>query len=159
MPRTAAPGAPRRPLAPPCWAWPGRLADGTVTWMVGPKTLKGFTSPTMTAAAEKAGRSEAPRVVAGFPVSVSDDAAGSKERAARTFAMYDTLPSYKNMLDREGYGGPADIAIVGDEDAVAEQVLALAQCGVTEALCSVFGSREEKARTRALLGRLVGQAA
>ena len=146
-------------LAPAMLGLAGRLADGTVTWMVGPKTLKGFTSPTITAAAEKAGRSEAPRIVAGFPVSVSDDAAGSKERAARTFAMYDTLPSYKNMLDREGYGGPADIAIVGDEDAVAEQVLALAQCGVTEALCSVFGSREEKARTRALLARLVGQAA
>jgi 5,10-methylenetetrahydromethanopterin reductase len=146
-------------LAPAMLRLAGRLADGTVTWMVGPKTLKGFTSPTITAAAEKAGRSEAPRIVAGFPVSVSDDAAGSKERAARTFAMYDTLPSYKNMLDREGYGGPADIAILGDEDAVAEQVLALAQCGVTEALCSVFGSREEKARTRALLGRLVGQAA
>ena len=45
----------------------GQLADGTITWCVGPKTLAGFTIPTISAAAERAGRA-VPRVVAMFPV-------------------------------------------------------------------------------------------
>jgi F420-dependent oxidoreductase-like protein len=145
-------------LAPAMLKLAGRRADGTITWMVGPKTLQEHIVATMGEAAEKAGR-DAPRVVAGFPVSVSDDPAASRERAARTFAMYDTLPSYKTMLDKEGYAGPGDIAIVGDEDTVAEAVLGMAERGATDFLASVFGSREDKARTRALLARLVSRAA
>jgi F420-dependent oxidoreductase-like protein len=145
-------------LAPAMLRLAGRRADGTITWMVGPETLQHHIVPTMGEAAEKAGRADPPRVVAGFPVSVSDDPAASKERAARTFAMYDTLPSYKSMLDKEGYGGPGDIAIVGDEDTVAEAVLGMADRGATDFLASVFGSREDKVRTRALLARLVTKA-
>jgi len=36
------------------------------------------------------------------------------------FAIYGQLPSYRAMLDREGAAGPGDVAIVGDEDTVAE---------------------------------------
>jgi alkanesulfonate monooxygenase SsuD/methylene tetrahydromethanopterin reductase-like flavin-dependent oxidoreductase (luciferase family) len=55
------------------------------------------------------------------------------------------------MLDREGAAGPADVAIVGDETTVGKQVNALADAGVTEFVASIFGSRDERAQTRALL--------
>ena len=51
------------------------------------------------------------------------------------------------------------LAIIGDEDTVASQVLGLVDCGVTDVLCSVFGSREDKERTRKLLASLVSRAA
>jgi 5,10-methylenetetrahydromethanopterin reductase len=88
------------------------LADGTLTWCTGPQTLASLTVPTITAAAEAAGR-PAPRVIAALPVCVTADVDGARERAAKVFAIYGQLPSYRAMLDREGAGGAEDIGIVG----------------------------------------------
>jgi hypothetical protein len=55
------------------------------------------------------------------------------------------------MLDREGAEGPADVAMVGDAATVEKQVHALADAGVTEYVASIYGSRDERAETRALL--------
>jgi F420-dependent oxidoreductase-like protein len=132
------------------------LADGTYTWCVGPKTLAGHTIPAITAAAEAAGR-PAPRVIASLPVSVTSDVAGAHERAAKVFAVYGQLPSYRAMLDREGAAGPADIAIVGTSDQVAEQVHGLAAIGVTDFAAAMFGDADELEATRdALVGTLTG---
>ena len=40
------------------------------------------------------------RVVAALPVSVTDDVDGARAQAAKQFAMYGHLPSYRAMLDR-----------------------------------------------------------
>ena len=50
----------------------GRVADGTVTWMTGTATIGGHIAPTITAAAEAAGR-PAPRVVVSLPIAVTND--------------------------------------------------------------------------------------
>jgi 5,10-methylenetetrahydromethanopterin reductase len=128
----------------------GTVADGTVTWMTGPATLASHTIPVINAAAAAAGR-PTPHVGASLPICVTTDIDAARERAARNFSVYDTLPSYKAMLDREGAGGPADVAIVGDEAAVEKQVRALADAGVTEFVASIYGSRDERTQTRALL--------
>jgi 5,10-methylenetetrahydromethanopterin reductase len=128
----------------------GTVTDGTVTWMTGPATLSSHTVPTIVAAAEAAGR-PAPRVAASLPICVTNDIDKARERAARDFQVYGFLPSYRAMLDREGAGGPADVAIVGDEATVQKQVLALADAGVTEYVASIYGSRDERDQTRALL--------
>ena len=78
---------------------------------------------------------------AGFPVCVTDDPDAARAAAATTFAIYGTLPSYQAMLDREGAEGPADVAIVGDEAAVAEQLDRSRAIGVTDFIASVFGIR------------------
>lgn len=132
-----------------------RLADGTLTWCTGPRTLAEHTVPTITRAAEEAGR-PAPRVIAALPICVTDDIAGAHERAATIFAIYGQLPSYRAMLDREGAAGPADIAIVGSEDEVVDRVSQLADIGVTDfASVSFPGNPDEAAATRAALGRLL----
>jgi 5,10-methylenetetrahydromethanopterin reductase len=128
----------------------GTVADGTMTWMTGPATLGSHTVPTITAAAAEAGR-PAPMIAASLPVSVTSDIDASRERAARDFQVYGFLPSYRAMLDREGAEGPADVAIVGDVATVEKQVRALADVGVTEFVASIYGSKEERAQTRALL--------
>jgi 5,10-methylenetetrahydromethanopterin reductase len=128
----------------------GTLADGTATWLTGPATIGGHIVPTITAAAEKAGR-PAPQILASLPISVTDDPDAARERTAKDFQLYGYLPSYRAMLDREGAEGPADVAIVGDEQTVEKQVRALADAGVTEFGAAMFGSRDERARTHALL--------
>ena len=131
----------------------GRRSAGTVTWMTGPKTLAEHVGPTLREAAAEAGRADgAVRVVASLPVSVTDDAAGARAQAAEQFAMYAHLPSYRAMLDREGFAGPEDAAIIGDEQTVANRLDELSASGVDEFVGAVFdASAEVRARTRALL--------
>ncbi|MET0327125.1 MAG: LLM class F420-dependent oxidoreductase [Ilumatobacteraceae bacterium] len=127
------------------------LADGTLTWCTGPETLATYTIPTITEAAEAAGR-PAPRVIAALPVCVTDDVAAAHERAAKVFAVYGQLPSYRAMLDREGASGAADIAIIGRADEVSERVAALADVGITDFAAVEFGGNpDEVDATRAAI--------
>ncbi len=129
----------------------GTLADGTSTWCVGPRTLADHIVPTLRQAAADAGR-PAPRVVCALPVSVTDDVDASRRRAAAAFAIYDTLPSYKTMMNREGVAGPGDLAICGSEDEVRGQLEHLAVIGVTDFSAGVYATDpEERARTLAVL--------
>jgi len=131
----------------------GRTADGTATFMTGPATVAGHITPKIRASAAAAGRPE-PRVVVGLPVCVTSVVAAARERASRRYAVYGQLPSYRAMLDREQAGGPEDVAIVGDEEAVRESLAALAEAGATEFVASVFGSEDERSRTVACLSGL-----
>jgi F420-dependent oxidoreductase-like protein len=135
----------------------GTLADGTTTWMTGPATVRSHIVPHISAAAEGAGR-PAPRIAVALPVCVTDDPAAARERAARDFAVYGGLPSYRAMLDREQASGPEDVALVGDEDAVAEQIASVAVAGATDFVGSIFGDAGECDRTFALLARLAKEA-
>jgi F420-dependent oxidoreductase-like protein len=131
----------------------GRLADGTALWMTGPKTVESHVVPTITQAAAEAGR-PAPRIAMGIPVCVTAHPDEARTLAAEIFAMYGHLPSYRAMLDREGAEGPADVAVVGDEETVAGILRGMADLGVTDLTLPVFGSTEERARTMSLLGEL-----
>jgi 5,10-methylenetetrahydromethanopterin reductase len=143
-------------LGPKMLELAGTAADGTITWMTGPGTLENHTVPAITKAAEQAGRPP-PRVCVGLPVCVTDDPDGARDRAARVFAVYDSLPSYKAMLDREGATGPADVAIVGDEATVAAAVRRLTDVGTTDFAAVEYGSvsKGDRERTRELLRSLL----
>ncbi len=152
------PGAPRpevyiAALGPQMLRLAGRRTSGTCTWMTGPVTLADHIGPTLRQAAADAGRTErAVRVVAALPVSVTDDVDAMRGQAAEQFAIYGTLPSYRAMLDREGFAGPEDAAIIGDEQTVSQQLDELAAAGVDEFVGAPFDpSAEGRARTRALM--------
>jgi F420-dependent oxidoreductase-like protein len=140
-------------LGPQMLGLAGRRTAGTLTWMTGPKTLVDHVGPALRQAAAEAGRPEtAVRVAASLPVAVTDDVAGLRAQAAEQFAMYGHLPSYRAMLDREGYAGPEDAAIIGDENTVSERLDELAKAGVDEFAAVTFdASPEGRERTRALL--------
>ncbi len=147
-------------LAPVMLRIAGELADGTITWMVGPRTLESHIVPRITRAAEAAGRPR-PRIVVGLPVAVVDDVAAAREKAARSFQVYGALPNYRRVLDMEGASGPADVAIVGDEASVERQLRGLASAGATDYIAGMFPVGDDPkaslARTQALLASLVGK--
>ena len=147
-------------LAPRMLRIAGELAEGTVTWMAGRKTLEEHIVPRISSAAESAGRPK-PRVCVGVPIAVTDDPAAARRQAAKNFSRYGELPSYRRMLDIEGVEGPADVAIVGNEAEVERQLRALADIGATDLLASIFPVGDEAdasvARTRALLKSLIGR--
>ena len=144
-------------LAPKMLALAGSEADGTVTWMTGAKTLREHIVPRIQEAASSAGR-RPPRVVAGLPIAVTNDVGAARAAAASVFQIYGGLPSYRAMLDREGVQSPEEVALIGDEDTVGEQIERLKDIGVTDLLAAQFPLGGETAathqRTRALLCKL-----
>ena len=131
------------------------LADGTLTWCTGPKTLASHTVPTLRAAAEAAGR-DATRVIAALPVCVTENVASAHERASEVFAMYGQLPSYRAMLNREGAAGPADIVVAGSAEECADRIGSLADVGVTDFAAVEFSTQpDEAAATRSMLKSLL----
>jgi 5,10-methylenetetrahydromethanopterin reductase len=115
----------------------GNLADGTVTWMTGPRTLETYIGPRIRTAAQEAGRPR-PRVVAGLPIAITNRPDQARAVAGEVFAIYGTLPSYRAMLDREGVLSPADIPLVGDAGTVEAELRRLAEIGVTDLLAAPF---------------------
>jgi F420-dependent oxidoreductase-like protein len=109
----------------------GELADGTTTWMTGPKTLEEHIIPSISKAAHQAGR-KPPTVVGGFPVALTANVDAAKEKIAKKLAMYGMLPSYRAMMEREGAEGPQDIAMLGDEKSLRAQIERLRAIGVTD---------------------------
>lgn len=141
-------------LGPQMLRLTGRRADGTITWMTGPRTIGELTVPTITEAASSAGR-PAPQVVAAVPVCITTAVDAARERAGKDYEIYGQLPSYRAMLDREGMAGPADIALIGDLDTVAAGLNGYVEAGATMVVASVFGSRDEQTTTRRELATLL----
>ncbi|MCP9271864.1 TIGR03564 family F420-dependent LLM class oxidoreductase [Mycolicibacterium arenosum] len=109
----------------------GELAAGTVLWMATAEAIDRHVAPTLTAAAEAAGR-PAPRIVAGLPIVVHDDAAQAREAIAATSGAYAGMPNYRRILDRGGVSDPAEAAIVGTEREVTQQLNRLIDAGATD---------------------------
>jgi alkanesulfonate monooxygenase SsuD/methylene tetrahydromethanopterin reductase-like flavin-dependent oxidoreductase (luciferase family) len=127
--------------------------------MANAEAIRSHVVPRITAAASAAGR-PAPRVIAGLPVAVHDDAAEARAVAATQYAVYGTLPNYQRILDRGGISSPAQAVVVGDEAAVRGQLEELFAAGVTEVWVDVFAVGDDRSASRkrsmALLGELVG---
>jgi len=129
----------------------GKRADGTVLWLVGPTTVADHIVPTIGDAATEAGR-PAPRVVASVPVSVTDRPDEVRAFISEILVGYDTLPSYRAMLDREGAARAGDVAIIGSEDEVREALARFAEAGATDFAAVEIGlDGDEFARTREVL--------
>lgn len=128
----------------------GELADGTALWMTGARTIEDHIVPTITKAAKAAGRAQ-PRVVASLPVCVTDDPDSARTKAAKIFATYGQLPTYRAMLDREGADGPADVAIIGNESEVKKGIEQMFDAGTSEFTAAVF---DEMQRTVEVLQSL-----
>ncbi len=130
------PGADRMPvvvaaLGPVMLKIAGELADGTNTWMVGPKTMANHIVPGL-------GRSDA-TVVGGVPIVLTTNVDQARETIGKSLVMYGQLPSYRAMLDREGVDGPQDIAIIGDENTLRGEIKRFEDAGVTDFNAAIMG--------------------
>jgi 5,10-methylenetetrahydromethanopterin reductase len=146
----APPGLVVAALGPKMLRLAGRLSDGTVTWMTGPKTRASQVVPQIRAAAAEAGR-PAPRVIAGLPICVTGSREEARDRIRPILAGSARMASYGRQLATEGLDDPADLACIGDEAEVAGRLAPLEGIGVTELLANVLGTEEEVARTRSFL--------
>ena len=132
----------------------GRVADGTVTWMTGPETIRNHISPIINAAAEEAGR-PVPQVIAAVPVCITSDRDIAEEYAKRDFGFYGDLPSYRAMLEREGLANSWDIALSGSFEEVAEGLQKYSDSGGTQVVAAVYGPDEAREQTVSELSKLM----
>jgi len=112
----------------------GELADGT-PYLAGPRTLSEFIVPTITKAAAEAGR-PAPRIIAAVPTLLSEDLEGARTLAAQQLSFYETIPSYRNVIAREGLASVVDLAAIGPEESVARQLRRYREAGATHVVIS-----------------------
>jgi len=146
-------------LGPQALAVAGRLAGGTTLAWGGPRTIREHIRPRISEAAAAAGKAP-PRILASLPICVTDDEPGIRKRISQTLNMYGQLPSYQAMFEREGVTEAGELALVGDEARVREQLAELADAGATDYAASEFvTSADEAARTRLLLKETAGRGA
>jgi F420-dependent oxidoreductase-like protein len=113
----------------------GELADGTLAYLAGPRTIGQFIQPTIAKAAADAGRPE-PRIIAGVPVVVSDDVDAARRMAVEELSFYDSIPSYQKVIAREGLASAAELAAVGSAESVTQQVKSYLNAGATDVVLS-----------------------
>ncbi|WP_099245696.1 LLM class F420-dependent oxidoreductase [Mycobacterium sp. shizuoka-1] len=127
-------------MGPRALAITGELADGTLPYLAGPRTIGEFIAPVIGKAAAEAGRPR-PRIIAAVPVMVTDDERVGREVAAEELGFYTTIPSYRNVIAREGVDGVAELAAVGSVDAVVRQLRRYLDAGATDLVLSPLRSQ------------------
>ena len=109
----------------------GELADGTLPYLAGPRTLSEFIVPTIAEAAVAANRAT-PRH--------RRRACSGRHRRRRTsqvevrgaVGVLRTNPSNQAVLAREGVTDPTDLAVIGDESVLAAAIERYREAGATE---------------------------
>ncbi|MEV4603908.1 TIGR03564 family F420-dependent LLM class oxidoreductase [Amycolatopsis sp. NPDC049253] len=133
----------------------GELADGALPYLAAPRVLGEHIVPTLTKAAAEAGR-PAPRIVAFVAGTVTAHAEEVQEKALRDMAFYDQVPSYQRVVSLAGARRAGELAVIGDEAAVAAAVRSYFDAGATEVVFTQtdLGGLEDQARTFEVLGSL-----
>ncbi|MFF1820688.1 TIGR03564 family F420-dependent LLM class oxidoreductase [Kribbella sp. NPDC058245] len=133
----------------------GELADGTLPFLAGRRTIANTIAPAITAAAQSAGRT-APRIIAAVPAIVTSKVDAVTAAAREELGFYAAFPTYQRILAAEGIDHPAQLALIGDEETVAAGVRAYLEAGATEVIFAQtgLGSRADQLRTGELAGAL-----
>jgi alkanesulfonate monooxygenase SsuD/methylene tetrahydromethanopterin reductase-like flavin-dependent oxidoreductase (luciferase family) len=144
-------------LSPGMLRLAGEIADGVVLWLCNPDYIRDVVVPEVSAGRDKAGKAlEGFDVVAAVPAAVTDDRAAAYEAMRNDLLAYWSLPFYRAMIERSGFGddlaafdsamekgdvGPAKQAIsdrflgtltaIGSPDDVREGVRRYAAAGAT----------------------------
>ncbi|HEY4461315.1 MAG TPA: LLM class F420-dependent oxidoreductase, partial [Streptosporangiaceae bacterium] len=87
----------------------------------------------------------------------TSDVGRVRENAERQLAFYDQVPSiHRRIVGLEGKQRAAELAVIGDEEAVADAVRRYRDAGATEVVATVtgLGGPEDERRTWRLLGEL-----
>ena len=123
----------------------GELADGTLPYLAGPRTIAEFIEPTIGKAAADAGR-PSPRIIAAVPVLVTGDVEAGRNFAAAQLSFYETIPSYQRVIAREGVDSAAELAAVGSAESVVRTLKSYLDAGATDVVLSPLDRSDDADR-------------
>jgi alkanesulfonate monooxygenase SsuD/methylene tetrahydromethanopterin reductase-like flavin-dependent oxidoreductase (luciferase family) len=141
----------------------GERTDGTILWMADERAIATHVAPTITGAAEAAGR-PAPRIVASIPVCVcrDDEVDLAVARTNRVLSEAEMSPNYQKLLERGDAREVGDLLAAGSESTIEKRFRAFADAGVTDLsvrVLSIGDGRDERLassqRTRECVASLV----
>jgi F420-dependent oxidoreductase-like protein len=138
----------------------GELTDGAISWLCPPHFLKSVAMPAMARGAERAKR-DVPPLVAHVSVALQTDRAAVRESARKELGMYAGAPFYQRMFADAGFplgpdGAYSDdlldhLIMIGDDDAIAEQLQALLEDGIDELLVMLIPGQDQLSEEQRLL--------
>ncbi|MGH2855748.1 MAG: LLM class flavin-dependent oxidoreductase [Solirubrobacteraceae bacterium] len=92
-------------LSPAMLRLAGEVADGVLLWLCCPDYIRDVVIPEVTAGRERAGRTlKGFDIVPAVPAAVLEDPAGAYAAMRRDLLPYFSLPFYRAMLERSGFG-------------------------------------------------------
>jgi F420-dependent oxidoreductase-like protein len=142
-------------LGPAMLRLAGTVADGTITAATGPKTLADYLVPTITEAAQGAGRPP-PRIVACCSLAITGDRQRAERMKVQMAERLRTFPSYRAMVEREGDPAQTGSALIGSEEEVEAGIARLAATGITDiAFVDASFAPADCERTRLFVDALV----
>lgn len=114
-------------LSPAMLRLAGEIGDGVMLWLCNPDYIRDVVVPQVTAGRERAGLGlDGFDIVAAVPAAVTDAPDEARSRLRADLIPYFTLPFYRSMIERSGYGD--EIAAFdeamreGDPQAAAAQI-------------------------------------
>jgi F420-dependent oxidoreductase-like protein len=132
----------------------GERADGTSLWLADEKTISSHVVPTITAAADAAGR-RAPRILAGVPVCLcrDDEVDLAIERTNRVLSEAETSPNYQRLMDHGDARSIGDVLIAGSESAMEQRLRSFASAGLTDLNARVVAIGKDRDELKASADR------
>ncbi|MGO9496178.1 MAG: LLM class flavin-dependent oxidoreductase [Solirubrobacteraceae bacterium] len=92
-------------LSPAMLELAGEIGDGVMLWLCSPSYVRDVVVPAARAGRERAGESlDGFEIVAAVPAALTDDTAAAYEAMRSDLLTYFSLPFYRTMLERSGYG-------------------------------------------------------
>jgi F420-dependent oxidoreductase-like protein len=92
-------------LSPNMLRLAGEVADGVMLWLCNPSYIRDVVMPEVQTGRERAGKGmDGFDVVAAVPAAVTDDPASAYETMRNDLVTYWSLPFYRTMIDRSGFG-------------------------------------------------------
>ena len=112
-------------LSPKMLQLAGEIAEGVMLWLCNPDYIRETVIPEVSKGREKAGRSlDGFDIVAAVPTAVTDDPEAARNAFRKDLIPYASLPFYRKMLDRSGFGD--DLAAFDEGMAAGDVPAALA---------------------------------
>lgn len=122
-------------LGPRMLAAAGSVSDGTIATWCDPRAIDAVIAPGVRAAAAEVGR-PTPTVGAVVPVLVCDDVAAGRAAAREAFAIYDSLPRYRRVVELGEGEHPGDVCVVGGVGELRDALHRFEDAGLTDFLAA-----------------------
>jgi F420-dependent oxidoreductase-like protein len=130
-------------LSPRMLRLAGELGDGVVLWLCNPDYVRDVVVPEVSKGRERAGKPlDGFDVVAAVPCAITDDPEAARARMRSDLIPYFSLPFYRAMLERSGFGEDIAGFDAGMERGDPEAAVAAISDRFLETLTAI-GSREE----------------
>ena len=111
----------------------GERAAGTTLWLADERTIGSHVVPTITKAADAAGR-PAPRILAGVPVCLcrDDEIDAAIARTNRTLSEVEASPNYVKLMEHGDAQNIGDVLVCGSEATMEKRLRSFADAGLTD---------------------------